>query len=103
MIKAGGSIGRRNLPPKGGTTNKHFLECYSNCKRGRKHSGGDIEVLQMVAAGKSNKEIGARLFISEGTVKTHKLARKIVGADLCVCPGPGNPQYRGRHTGLPLR
>lgn len=31
----------------------------------------EIEVLQCVAAGKSNKEIGARLFIAEGTVKTH--------------------------------
>jgi len=31
----------------------------------------EIEVLQCVAAGKSNKEIGAQLFIAEGTVKTH--------------------------------
>ena len=31
----------------------------------------EIEVLQRIAAGKSNKEIGAELFISEGTVKTH--------------------------------
>jgi two-component system, NarL family, response regulator len=31
----------------------------------------EIEVLQLVAAGKSNREIGAQLFISEGTVKTH--------------------------------
>jgi len=29
------------------------------------------EVLQCVAAGKSNKEIGAQLLITEGTVKTH--------------------------------
>ena len=31
----------------------------------------EIEVLQCVATGKSNKEIGAQLFIAEGTVKTH--------------------------------
>ena len=31
----------------------------------------EIEVLQLMAEGKSNKEIGAALFISEGTVKTH--------------------------------
>jgi two-component system NarL family response regulator len=31
----------------------------------------EIEVLQCVAAGKSNKEIGTQLFIAEGTVKTH--------------------------------
>jgi DNA-binding NarL/FixJ family response regulator len=29
------------------------------------------EVLQLIALGKSNKEIGLNLFISEGTVKTH--------------------------------
>ena len=34
-------------------------------------SAREIEVLQRVAAGKSNKEIGAELFISEGTVKSH--------------------------------
>lgn len=31
----------------------------------------EIEVLQCVAAGKSNKEIGLQLYIAEGTVKTH--------------------------------
>jgi two-component system NarL family response regulator len=31
----------------------------------------EVEVLQWIAAGKSNKEIGAQLFIAEGTVKTH--------------------------------
>ena len=31
----------------------------------------ELEVLKAVAAGKSNKEIGTQLFISEGTVKTH--------------------------------
>ena len=31
----------------------------------------ELEVLQFVAAGDSNKEIGVRLCITEGTVKTH--------------------------------
>jgi two-component system NarL family response regulator len=31
----------------------------------------EMEVLQRMAAGKSNKEIAAELFISDGTVKTH--------------------------------
>lgn len=34
----------------------------------------EIEVLNLIAGGKSNKEIGAALFISEGTVKTHVLS-----------------------------
>jgi DNA-binding NarL/FixJ family response regulator len=34
-------------------------------------SAREIEVLQRVAAGKSNKEIATELFISEGTVKSH--------------------------------
>ncbi len=31
----------------------------------------ELEVLKLLAAGKSNPEIGAELFISEGTVKAH--------------------------------
>jgi DNA-binding NarL/FixJ family response regulator len=31
----------------------------------------EIEVLKLMAQGKSNKEIGSALFISEGTVKSH--------------------------------
>jgi len=31
----------------------------------------ELEVLHLIVAGKSNKEIGAALFISEATVKTH--------------------------------
>jgi two-component system NarL family response regulator len=38
---------------------------------GQALSPREVEVLQRMAVGKSNKEIGAELFISEGTVKTH--------------------------------
>jgi DNA-binding NarL/FixJ family response regulator len=31
----------------------------------------EVEVLRLVAAGKTNKEIASALFIAEGTVKTH--------------------------------
>jgi DNA-binding NarL/FixJ family response regulator len=33
----------------------------------------EVEVLKLIAAGKSNKEIADLLFVSEGTVKTHVL------------------------------
>ena len=34
-------------------------------------SGREVEVLQLIAKGSANKEIGASLSISESTVKTH--------------------------------
>ncbi|HEX4006271.1 MAG TPA: response regulator transcription factor [Acidobacteriaceae bacterium] len=34
-------------------------------------TGREMEVLRLIVAGKSNKDIGAALFISEATVKTH--------------------------------
>ena len=37
-------------------------------------SAREIEVLKLVAGGKSNKEIAGLLYISEGTVKTHVLS-----------------------------
>ena len=34
-------------------------------------SAGEIEVLGLVADGKSNRDIGRELFLSEATVKSH--------------------------------
>lgn len=34
-------------------------------------SGRELEILEALATGKSNKELAQRLFISEATVKTH--------------------------------
>ena len=39
--------------------------------KGPELSGREIEVLQLMAGGKSNKEIARSLFVSEGTVKGH--------------------------------
>jgi DNA-binding NarL/FixJ family response regulator len=41
----------------------------------------EIEVLREVALGRTNREIGERLFISEGTVKTH-VARVLLKLEL---------------------
>jgi ATP/maltotriose-dependent transcriptional regulator MalT len=42
-------------------------------------SGRELEILQLVAAGKSNRRIATELFVSVGTVKTHlnNLYRKL--------------------------
>jgi DNA-binding NarL/FixJ family response regulator len=39
--------------------------------RQRRNLEREIDVLKPMAQGKSNKEIGSALFISEGTVKSH--------------------------------
>jgi len=61
----------------------------------------EVEVLQWVAAGKSNKEIGAQLFIAEGTVKNpcQKRFGKIVSGWPHGCD-KGSRATRSRQTQL---
>ncbi len=49
----------------------------------RKLSGREVQVLTLVAVGQTNREIGACLSISEGTVKNHlkSVARKLGARD----------------------
>ena len=57
--------GQSHVPPEIAT------RLVTRVQAGAPLTAREIEVLQMVSAGKSNKEIGAVLYISEGTVKTH--------------------------------
>jgi two-component system NarL family response regulator len=58
------SLGKTYLPAR-------IVQKVAEGMRKPELSPRESEVLQWVAAGKSNKEIGAQLFIAEGTVKTH--------------------------------
>src|SRR5262250_2533889 len=58
------SLGETYLPAR-------IVQKFAEGMRKPELSAREMEVLQWVAAGKSNKEIGAQLFIAEGTVKTH--------------------------------
>src|SRR5262245_52344339 len=58
------SLGETYLPAR-------IVQKVAESMRKPELSPREVEVLQWVAAGKSNKEIGAQLFIAEGTVKTH--------------------------------
>jgi len=58
------SLGETYLPAR-------IVQKVAESMRKPELSPREIEVLQCVAAGKSNKEIGVQLFIAEGTVKTH--------------------------------
>jgi len=58
------SVGETYLPAR-------IVQKVAEGMRTPKLSPRELEVLQCVAAGKSNKEIGVQLLIAEGTVKTH--------------------------------
>jgi DNA-binding NarL/FixJ family response regulator len=49
----------------------HLVAKLADGVSGETLSQREIEVLKLMAQGKSNKEIGSALFISEGTVKSH--------------------------------
>jgi DNA-binding NarL/FixJ family response regulator len=49
----------------------HLVAKLADRVSGETLSRREIEVLKLMAQGKSNKEIGSALFISEGTVKSH--------------------------------
>jgi DNA-binding NarL/FixJ family response regulator len=57
--------GERRVPPE------VAARLVDRATSGPSLSTREIEVLRLVAAGKTNKEIASALFISEGTVKTH--------------------------------
>ena len=58
---SGSAAGGAGAPAGAGTSGAETL------------SAREVEILQLVAAGTTNREAAARLFISEATVKTHRL------------------------------
>ncbi len=56
--------GRTRIPPR-------VAEKLAERMSGASLTGRELEVLKLIVAGKSNKDIGNALFISEATVKTH--------------------------------
>jgi DNA-binding NarL/FixJ family response regulator len=71
-IWVGARLFRRAQPPVAFETNTRVQETLGI-------SGRELEVLQLLAAGRSNKEIASRLNVSPNTVKTHvaKLFEKL--------------------------
>jgi DNA-binding NarL/FixJ family response regulator len=56
--------GRTRIPPR-------VAEKLAERMSGASLTARELEVLQLIVAGKSNRDIGTTLFISEATVKTH--------------------------------
>jgi DNA-binding NarL/FixJ family response regulator len=56
--------GRTRIPPR-------VAEKLAERMSGASLTARELEVLQLIVAGKSNRDIGTALFISEATVKTH--------------------------------
>ena len=56
--------GKTRIPPR-------VAEKLAERMSGSSLTARELEVLQLIVAGKSNREIGTALFISEATVKTH--------------------------------
>jgi DNA-binding NarL/FixJ family response regulator len=56
--------GRTRIPPR-------VAEKLAERMSGASLTARELEVLRLIVAGKSNKDIGTALFISEATVKTH--------------------------------
>lgn len=56
--------GKTRIPPR-------VAEKLAERMSGASLTGRELEVLKLIVAGKSNKDIGNALFISEATVKTH--------------------------------